>query len=104
VRIRREPARDPDGTLLVDVAHVDRFGNVILWLRPGEIGPGGEPDLLLPGGDILPLHRAATYAGGRGLLLVEGSLGLMEIALDGGSAAADLGVSAGDALRLVVPS
>jgi S-adenosylmethionine hydrolase len=81
--------------------HVDRFGNVILWLRPEEAGAVGEHLLIMPDGSGHRLSTVGSYSGGEGLLLLEGSLGLMEIALDGASAGWFLGVSRGDRLGLV---
>ncbi len=89
------PVSDDDG-LKVSVAHIDRFGNVILWLYPGY-----HPSLLqLPDGRVMHLTEAATYAEHSGILYLEGSQGLMEIAINGESASENLGVTAGDRILL----
>jgi S-adenosylmethionine hydrolase len=95
------PSCSADGSIQATVMHVDRFGNVILWLRPEETGAVGEQLLVMPDGSRHHLSPAGSYAGGEGLLLLTGSLGLMEIALDGTSACWFLGVSRGDRLGLV---
>lgn len=95
------PSRSADGSIQATVMHVDRFGNVILWLRPGEACALGECLLIMPDGSGHPLSPAGSYAGGEGLLLLEGSLGLLEIALNGASAGWFLGVSRGDRLGLL---
>jgi len=93
------PASAGSGTR-VTVAHVDRFGNVLLWLRPDELSGERRLSALLPDGRRMPLVRASHYAGHRGLLLVDGSQGLMELAVNGGSASAATGLHAGDGLIL----
>jgi S-adenosyl-L-methionine hydrolase (adenosine-forming) len=98
-RLSADPEWERDGTLRVSVMHVDRFGNIILWLRPGTAVVHG---LIQPEGGTIPLNPVRTYAGGEGLLLLEGSLGLMEIALDGASAGRFLGVSSGSRLSLAI--
>lgn len=82
------------------VAHVDRFGNVLLWLDREDV-PAGEPLLAcLPDGSKRELTRTDHYSGGRGLLILEGSQGLMELAVDGGSAAGETGLSPGDRVEI----
>lgn len=96
-----DAALEEEGVLRVTVAHVDVFGNVILWLSTDDTACSGTRGVILADGRRLPLTRTHTYSGGEGLLLLEGSLGLMEIAVDGGSAGDILGVSTGGKVRLV---
>lgn len=94
-----EPARAGDG-IEVSVVHVDRFGNAVLWTDPAFF-QGFRPDeLVAPDGRTLGLKRVPTYSDNRGLLLLRGSQGRMEIAISGGNAAVAMGISAGDRLMI----
>jgi S-adenosylmethionine hydrolase len=102
--IVRLPAGSPEcsgGTVEVPVAHVDCFGNCILWLRWSDLG-GREPvSLRNPRGSSFTLRSTDTYGPARpGLLLLEGSCGFLEVALSGGSAAFFTGVSEGDTVTI----
>lgn len=88
------------------VLHVDRFGNVVTNLVPGDLVPGGTPDADL-GGWRLRLGGPAgatvgTWADTYGrvapgdLLAYPGSSGFLEIAVRDGNAAERLGVRRGD--------
>jgi S-adenosylmethionine hydrolase len=81
------------------VLSVDRFGNVVLNLDVGSYGRlPAAPALVAP--RAVPLTPATTYGeleqGTVGLLA--GSQGYLELAVAGGSAAAKLGLRAGDAV------
>ncbi len=87
------------------VLSVDRFGNVVLGLDLERFGRfQAAPALVAPRPQ--PLAAAATYAdippGAVGILA--GSQGYLELAVAGGSAAARLGLSRGDAVALLFPS
>lgn len=87
-----------NGELRCRVMHVDRFGNCLLNLRAGHpLGPG-----IWVLEDGRPVHPAATYAdlmpGQIGL--IEGSQGVMELAVNGGSCARLLGLAPGSPLNL----
>ncbi|HEX2516131.1 MAG TPA: SAM-dependent chlorinase/fluorinase [Chloroflexota bacterium] len=75
-------------TLSGEVLYVDRFGNAITNLSPlpGVVRIQGRE-----------LRRVRTYAEGRPgePVALEGSSGFLEVAVGGGSAAADLGVTPG---------
>jgi len=86
--------------IMISAAHVDRFGNIILWLPADTLDYGCNASLILEGGRRIPLTRVPTYSGGTGYLLLRGSQGLMEIALDGSSAAAVLGIVPGERFML----
>ncbi len=88
-----------DGASTV-VAHVDRFGNVVLWLRRRDVPDGRLLQLSLPGGGTSEITLADHYSAGEGLLLLEGSQGLMELAVNGGSAAGVTGLSPGDRVEI----
>ncbi len=88
------------GCARVHVLHVDHFGNCVLNLRCGELGPLDGVSLRTPLGR--ELQAVNTYSelpqGMPGLL--EGSQGFFEVAVNRGSAARDFGLSIGDVLEL----
>lgn len=87
-----------DDGLTVTVAHIDIFGNVILWLPPSI---AFHPAFLqLPCGRIEPVTEVETYASYPGILFLQGSGDLMEIAVSCGSASELLGLSTGDRILL----
>jgi S-adenosylmethionine hydrolase len=99
VRLEFSWAAERDGVLDCRVLHVDRFGNCLLNLR--------RDVPLLPGrtwrtADGREVREARTYAdlppGCAGLL--ESSQGVLELAVNGGSCAAILGLSPGSEIRL----
>jgi S-adenosylmethionine hydrolase len=89
VRRTKEAMRREDGAVVGEVIAVDRFGNAITNLvgaRSGVVAAGGRP---------VPIR--ATYADvqpGAAVALV-GSIGLLEIAVRDGNAAATLGIARG---------
>ena len=87
----RAPRR-PDGSLTGRVVHVDAFGNLITDVR-GEDLPPGEITVEVRGRPIKGLRR--SYAKGMGLMALVGSSGYLEVALPGGSAAAETGADIG---------
>lgn len=96
---RRMPVSVPGG-VEASVAYVDGFGNCLLWLAPDGIDLGCAR-AVRTGGRRVTVSPATTYmAGPAGLLAVEGSQGLVELALPGGSAASMLGLAAGDTLLI----
>ena len=91
------PGPGHDG-LRVTVAHIDIFGNVILWLPSSS---AFHPAFLqLTCGRIEPVTEVETYASHPGILFLQGSGGLMEIAVSCGSASELLGLSTGDRILL----
>ena len=75
------------------VLHIDQFGNIVTSLRPHDLPP--TPVLWILGTRIGSLCR--TYAEGRPgeLFMVVGSSGLIEVAMNRGSAAKRLKVTRG---------
>jgi hypothetical protein len=101
VRLGIPPPRREDGVIHGRVAHVDRFGNLMTdvpadWLGDGpcrlEIGEHATERRVTHYGEI-PAGEAAMLAG---------SLGTIEVSLDGDSLAQRWGVGRGEAVRLVV--
>jgi len=103
------PQRGPDGVIDAEVWWVDRFGNAQLNVGPEELAAAG----VAPGGvvEVRAGERAKsarwvrTYADARPseLVLLVDSYGLLALALDRRSAAAEYGLRAGGAVRLVPP-
>jgi len=87
-----------NGGLKVSVAHIDIFGNIVLWLSPSRVYHPVE--LQLPGGGVEPLTEVKTYDEHPGILFLQGSQGLMEIALSGGNASELLGLCTYDRILL----
>lgn len=80
------------------VVHVDRFGNLITDLTEADLKPLAHPVVEAAGQRIAGIGH--HYAERTGLLALVGSSGHLEIALNGGSAAAALGLGAGDSITL----
>jgi hypothetical protein len=98
------PART-ERELRASVLHVDRFGNVATNLTPEALARCGAAAgaLALPGtGRALPLRRTFGEAAAGELILLWGSSGYLELALDRASAAARLGLAAGDPLAFEI--
>jgi S-adenosylmethionine hydrolase len=93
-----EPLRDGDGWL-GEVVTVDRFGNAVTNLTRAHGG-----GVLEAAGAVVPRGRAYADAGAGEALALEGSSGLIEIAVNGGSAARVLGLRVGTAVRLAPPT
>lgn len=96
-----EPTVGGDGWRAT-VVHVDRFGNVITNLPAARVS-GGSLGLSGPGREA---RRVTTYddGGEDELLLLEGSSGLLELAVRNGSAAAATGLARGDTVVVVETS
>lgn len=90
-------SRDEDGALVGEVLWVDRFGNAQLNIDPDDLEPLGERVRLRAGDLVHTASRAASYAAlaPSQVGLVVDSYGLVSIALDRRSAAAELGLGPG---------
>jgi S-adenosyl-L-methionine hydrolase (adenosine-forming) len=86
----RAPSRG--GALAGLVIRADRFGNLITDIRPEDLPT--SPVFEIAGRRIQGLTR--TYGEASGLAAIVGSAGFVEIALTGGSAAAETGARNGD--------
>jgi S-adenosylmethionine hydrolase len=110
--------RQENGALVAEVLWVDRFGNCQLNVGPeelAELGSVGEtdravatvqltiPDPTQPGATIKRSATVVDHYGaiGGGPGLVTDSVGMLSICLDRRSAAAELGLDAGDQVILV---
>ncbi len=95
----RPPEENEEGCHAT-VAHIDRFGNVVLWLSPADADGLQPSEIRLPAGGIVPVTSARTYGNRPGLLFLAGSQGCMELAVSCGRASSMLGVAAGDRILL----
>ncbi len=91
-----------DGSLTAEILWIDRFGNAQLNVEPEQLA--GWPDMVTVSGGRLDRNasRVSAFgeipAGGFGLLI--DSYGLLSLAVDRGSAAAELNLHEGDELTL----
>jgi S-adenosylmethionine hydrolase len=95
-------SREEDGALVADVLWVDRYGNAQLNVDPGEVEEWGDRIRLRFGDSSRTARRADSYAAlktGEVGLVVD-SYGLLSVSVDRGSAAAELGLRAGDPITL----
>lgn len=92
-----QPPRPIQGGLCGVVMHVDRFGNVITNLRAADVPRGAE----VRAGSARVTRRVRTYAEAeRGeAVVLEGSSGFLEIALDRGPASRLLELRRGTAVQ-----
>ncbi len=91
-----------DGGLVLEVLWIDTYGNVQLNIGPDDLTEWGDPFLLTVGDrketiGVRPAYRSlATNEVGA----IIDSSGLVSLCVNGASAAAHLGLSAGDELRI----
>ena len=95
VRLERSRPRREGSVLVAHVVEVDGFGNAVLDARLDELPDGARVD-----GRPAVLGRTFGDVDPGGLVLYEDSAGELALALNGGSAAAALGLRAGDEVRL----
>jgi S-adenosylmethionine hydrolase len=94
--------RHEDGAVVGEVLWIDRFGNAQLNVDPDEVATMGDVVTVQAGEQVRTGVRASTFAdlaAGQVGLLVD-SYGLLALALDRRSAAAELHLRAGDAVSL----
>jgi len=105
VRLESAVPRTGADTIEGVVIHVDRFGNLVTNISRADLlalEPSGEGDLRvqIEQHDISPIHRTYAEVGVGELLAVVGSLGLLEVSANRGSAADVLGVGRRAAVRV----
>jgi S-adenosylmethionine hydrolase len=93
-----KPSLDPDGNLVGQVLHVDRFGNLITNIRSNNL-PGKDVMIEVTGQRIQGISD--YYAQKEGVMAVVGSSGYLEISLREGSACDVLGTVVGDEIRVI---
>lgn len=79
-----EPERET-ATVRGRIVHVDRFGNLISDIPASWIGEGWR--FTVEGVDVGPIRATYSAVEPKGLVVVEGSLGTIEVAVRDGSAA-----------------
>jgi len=87
--------RAGDGSVEGSVIHLDRFGNCVTSIAR-EDAPAGEIEIEVGGRRLGPVRRFFGEGGPGEAFGIWGSAGLLEIAVDRGSAARALGVRRGD--------
>jgi hypothetical protein len=93
-----KPSLDPDGNLIGQVIHIDRFGNLIVNIRSNSL-PGKNVVIEVGGQRIQGISD--YYAQKEGVMAVVGSSGYLEISLRDGSARDFLGIGEGDEIRVI---
>ena len=92
-----KPILDAEGTLVGQVLHVDRFGNLITNIRSCDL-PGKDVVVEVAGYCIQGIN--SYYAQKEGVMTIAGSSGYLEVSLRGGSASDFLGAIAGDEIKV----
>lgn len=93
-----KPSLDPDGNLVGQVVHLDRFGNLITNIRSNNL-PGKDVVIEVAGQRIQGISD--YYAQKEGVMAVAGSSGYLEISLRDGSACDFLDTRLGDEIRVI---
>jgi S-adenosylmethionine hydrolase len=93
-----KPLLDPDGNVVGQVLHVDRFGNLITNIRSNNL-PGKNVMIQVGGRAVQGISD--YYAQGEGIMAVVGSSGYLEISLRDASACDFLDVGVGDEIRVI---
>jgi len=91
------PYKASAGTLVGHILHIDNFGNLITSIKSDDLP---EQPITIEVGSQLISGLSRTYAEGKGLLALIGSSGYLEVALEGGSASAFLGVEVGGEVKI----
>jgi hypothetical protein len=92
------PSLDPDGNLIGQILHVDRFGNLITNIRSDSLR---AKDVVIEVTGQRIQGVSDYYAQGEGAMAVAGSSGYLEISLRDGSACDFLGVGVGHEIRVI---
>jgi len=92
------PQRQPDGSWLGHILHVDRFGNLISNIE--STGLSSQVAVWVGGQRIAGVIRTYSDVAPEELVAYVGSSGHLEIAVRDGSAAVRLRASVGDAVRV----
>jgi S-adenosylmethionine hydrolase len=91
-----------DGGLMLEVLWIDHFGNVQLNIGPEDLAEWGDPFSLIKGDrrDTIAMRPAYRSIGTGEVGAILDSSGLISLAINGGSAAEQLGLSTSDELRI----
>jgi S-adenosylmethionine hydrolase len=83
---------------LAEIIYVDHYGNALTGLRAGAVAKHARLDIV---GNQLAYARVFSDAAVGQPFWYENSIGLVEIAVNRGSAASQLGVAVGDPVRVI---
>ncbi len=83
---------------VAEVIYIDHYGNVLTGLRASNVSRGAKIEV---GGHQLAYARVFTEAPAGGAFWYENSIGLVEIAVNGGSAAELMGMRVGGTVRVI---
>ena len=88
-------------TIIGQIVKIDRFGNAITNISETVLAGIGPPYEIRVGSTrLMRLNRAYAESGIGKPLAIVGSLGLLEIAINGGSAEVSLGLKWGDVVEI----
>jgi len=93
-----KPSLDPEGNLVGQVLHVDRFGNLITNIKSNDL-PGKDVIFEVAGHCIQGIKH--YYAQNEGVMAIVGSSGYIEVSLRDGSACDFLSAIVGDAIKVI---
>jgi len=93
-----KPMVDPDGSVVGQVSHVDRFGNLITNIKSDNL-PGRNITIEVAGRRIQGISD--YYEQGEGVMALVASSGYLEISLRDGSACDFLEIGLGDEIRVI---
>ena len=102
------PARVKEGLIQAAIMAVDHYGNLVTNLTPGHL-PEFDPAKPLPFKILAGNKQITTYHKNYGeakqgeIFIIEGSTRYIEISMRGTSAAAALGLKAGNPIGIVLP-
>jgi len=91
------PYKASAGMMVGHILHIDNFGNLITSIKSDDLP---EQPVTIEVGSQLISGLSRTYAESKGLLALIGSSGYLEVALEGGSASAFLGVEVGGEVKI----
>lgn len=95
-----KPSLDPQGNLVGQVLHIDRFGNLITNIKSNDL-PGKNAMIKVAGHCIQGISD--YYAQNKGVMAIVGSSGYLEVSLRDGSACDFLGLVVGDEIKVILP-
>jgi len=93
-----KPSLDPEGNLLGQVLHIDRFGNLITNIKSNDL-PGKDVMIEVAGYCIQGISD--YYAQNKEVMGIVGSSGYLEVSLRDGSACDFLGAAVGDEIKVI---
>jgi S-adenosylmethionine hydrolase len=93
-----KPSLDPEGNLVGQVLHIDRFGNLITSIKSSDL-PRKDVMVEVAGHCIQGISD--YYAQNEGVMAILGSSGYLEVSLREGSACEFLGTIVGDEIKVI---